>query len=132
MLSVEQLQISDEQNESGVTAKPPNVIIYAEDQRKDEVMNFLLQNIAVDSYAIYHINTDQVLKDPWQDNVALLVIAHENVIKPDVVKTFIDFVESGGTLISLYSDFNMLGKRQYSIGFQLVTVLFEWIGAISF
>lgn len=74
------------------------------------MINFLLQNVAKDSYAIYNVKTDEILKDPWQDNVALLVLAHEDVIQSDVVKAFIDFVENGGTLISLYSDFNMLGK----------------------
>uniref|UniRef100_A0A8C8VEC2 Holocarboxylase synthetase n=1 Tax=Pelusios castaneus TaxID=367368 RepID=A0A8C8VEC2_9SAUR len=92
-----------------LTGKPPNILIYVgSDPMKikfETIKSVLKQCIDTDSYTIYHLVEEQVLKAPWLDNSLLLVIATEEPISEDNHKQFLTFLSKGGKILGLSASF---------------------------
>ncbi|KAM6292447.1 biotin--protein ligase isoform 2-T3 [Porphyrio hochstetteri] len=93
--------------------KSPNVLVYlgskAAKVRFGQVKSVLQECVGVDSYTIYQLHEEQVLKDPWIDNSVLLIIATEEPISEDNHKQFIKFLSKGGKILGFSSSFTFDG-----------------------
>ncbi|NWX52067.1 BPL1 ligase, partial [Steatornis caripensis] len=89
--------------------KPPNVLIYlGSETAKEEfeqVKSILQECIDADSYTIYQLHEEQVLKAPWIDNSLLLIIATEEPISEENHKQFMKFLSKGGKILGFSSSF---------------------------
>ncbi|KAM7180574.1 biotin--protein ligase isoform 2-T3 [Macrochelys suwanniensis] len=92
-----------------LTGKPPNVLIYVgSDPMKikfEKIKSVLKECIDTDSYTIYQLVEEQVLKAPWLDNSLLLVIATEEPISKDNHKQFLTYLSRGGKVLGLSASF---------------------------
>nr|XP_032653229.1 biotin--protein ligase [Chelonoidis abingdonii] len=92
-----------------LTGKPPNVLIYVgSDPKKikfEKIKSVLKECIDTDSYTIYQLVEEQVLKAPWLDNSLLLVIATEEPISKDNHKQFLTYLSKGGKILGLSASF---------------------------
>ncbi|NXE22402.1 BPL1 ligase, partial [Ardeotis kori] len=93
--------------------KPPNVLIYLGSETAkvefEQVKSILQECIDVDSYTIYHLREEQVLKAPWIDNSLLLIIATEEPISEENHKQFLKFLSEGGKILGFSSSFTFNG-----------------------
>ncbi|XP_078513001.1 biotin--protein ligase isoform X3 [Lissotriton helveticus] len=102
-----------ESKRANTSGKPPNVLIYvgsdpkATKTRFENVKSVLMECIDAESYVIYPLPEDQVLKSPWLDNTLLLVINTEESISKDVHKEFMAYLSKGGKIFSLSSSFTL-------------------------
>ncbi|NXV44119.1 BPL1 ligase, partial [Uria aalge] len=96
-----------------LAGKPPNVLIYLGSETAkvefEQVKSILQECIDVDSYTIYRLHEEQVLKDPWIDNSLLLIIATEEPISEENHKKFMKFLSTGGKILGFSSSFTFDG-----------------------
>ncbi|OWF56606.1 Biotin--protein ligase [Mizuhopecten yessoensis] len=91
--------------------KPPNILVYC--GKKDTEKRFagmratLEQCINLERYVIYALNHDQVKRDPWADNSALLVVSCDS-LHDGVGDAFLRYFESGGIILSFGSPFDAM------------------------
>ncbi|EMP27850.1 Biotin--protein ligase [Chelonia mydas] len=89
--------------------KTPNVLIYVgSDPMKikfEKIKSVLKECIHTDSYTIYQLVEEQILKAPWLDNSLLLVIATEEPISKDNHKQFLTYLSRGGKILGLSASF---------------------------
>ncbi|KAM4905590.1 biotin--protein ligase [Sylvia borin] len=110
----------DESLEKGVkrinlAGKPPNILIYlgseAAQGRFEQVKSVLRECVDAESYTIYQLQQEQVLRDPWIDNSLLLVIATEEPIPEGSHKQFMTFLSKGGKVLGFSSSFTFGGVQ---------------------
>ncbi|XP_054669796.1 biotin--protein ligase isoform X3 [Grus americana] len=93
--------------------KSPNVLIYLGSETAkvefEQVKSILQECVGIDSYTIYQLREEQVLKDPWIDNALLLIIATEEPISEENHKQFIKFLSKGGKILGFSSSFTFDG-----------------------
>ncbi|NXW30520.1 BPL1 ligase, partial [Phaetusa simplex] len=96
-----------------LAGKPPNVLIYLGSETAklefEQVKSVLQECIDADSYTIYQLREEQVLKDPWIDNSLLLIIATEEPISEENHKKFMKFLSTGGKILGFSSSFTFDG-----------------------
>ncbi|NXY74082.1 BPL1 ligase, partial [Glareola pratincola] len=96
-----------------LSGKPPNVLIYLGSETAkvefEQLKSILHECIDADSYTIYQLREEQVLKDPWIDNSLLLIIATEEPISEENHKQFMRFLSRGGKILGFSSSFTFDG-----------------------
>ncbi|KFQ45881.1 Biotin--protein ligase, partial [Nestor notabilis] len=96
-----------------LSGKPPNILIYLGSKTAkvefEQVKSVLQECIDVDSYTIYHLHEEQVLKAPWVDNSVLLIIATDEPISEENHKQFMKFLSKGGKILGFSSSFTFDG-----------------------
>ncbi|OXB79513.1 UNVERIFIED_CONTAM: hypothetical protein H355_000329 [Colinus virginianus] len=96
-----------------LAGKPPNVLIYVGSETAkvdfERVRTVIQECIDTDSYTIYQLHEEQVLKAPWIDNSLLLIIATEKPISEKNQKQFMKFLSKGGKILGLSSSFTFDG-----------------------
>uniref|UniRef100_A0A8D0KV92 Holocarboxylase synthetase n=1 Tax=Strix occidentalis caurina TaxID=311401 RepID=A0A8D0KV92_STROC len=96
-----------------LAGKPPNILIYLGSETAkvefEQVKSILQECIDADSYTIYQLHEEQVLKDPWVDNSLLLIIATEEPISEENHKQFMKFLSKGGKILGFSSAFTFDG-----------------------
>lgn len=96
-----------------LAGKPPNVLIYLGSETAkvefEQIKSILQECIDVDSYTIYQLHEEQVLKAPWIDNSLLLIIATEEPISEENHKQFMKFLSKGGKVLGFSSSFTFDG-----------------------
>lgn len=101
--------------------KPPNILVYC--GKKDTEKRFagirtsLEQCINLERYVIYALNHDQVKRDPWADNSALLIVSCDN-LHDGVGDAFLRYFESGGIILSFGSPFDAMFVARHEIQHQ--------------
>uniref|UniRef100_A0A803YP92 Holocarboxylase synthetase n=1 Tax=Meleagris gallopavo TaxID=9103 RepID=A0A803YP92_MELGA len=79
-----------------VAGKPPNILIYVGSGTAkvgfEQVKSVIQECVDTDSYTIYQLHEEQVLKAPWIDNSLLLIIATERPISEKNQKQFMKFL----------------------------------------
>ncbi|XP_021260955.1 biotin--protein ligase isoform X2 [Numida meleagris] len=92
-----------------LAGKPPNILIYVGSGTAkvdfEQVKSIIQECIDTDSYTIYQLHEEQVLKAPWIDNSLLLIIATEKPISEKNQKQFMKFLSKGGKILGLSSSF---------------------------
>ncbi|CAM9634305.1 unnamed protein product [Bubo scandiacus] len=98
-----------------LAGKPPNILIYLGSETAkgefEQVKSILQECIDADSYTIYQLHEEQVLKDPWVDNSLLLIIATEEPISEENHKQFMKFLSKGGKILGFSSAFTFDGVQ---------------------
>ncbi|XP_041877237.1 biotin--protein ligase [Corvus kubaryi] len=98
-----------------LAGKPPNILIYlgseTAKERFEQVKSVLRECIDAESYTIYQLQQEQVLKDPWIENSLLLVIATEEPIPEGSHKQFMKFLSKGGKILGFSSSFTFGGVQ---------------------
>lgn len=86
-------------------SKPPNVLVYTSgcQERFQAVCQVLSECINMENYIIYHLQPQQVLSDPWQDNTKLLVLAEEKALTPQLQTCFLNYLSQGGRVLGIAS-----------------------------
>ncbi|XP_062478289.1 biotin--protein ligase isoform X1 [Pezoporus occidentalis] len=96
-----------------LAGKPPNILIYLGSETAkvefEQVKSILQECIDADSYTIYQLHEEQVLKAPWVDNSLLLVIATDEPISEENHKQFMKFLSKGGKVLGFSSSFTFGG-----------------------
>ncbi|XP_010086139.1 PREDICTED: biotin--protein ligase-like, partial [Pterocles gutturalis] len=96
-----------------LVGKPPNILIYLGSETAkvefEQVKSILQECIDADSYTIYQLHEEQVLKAPWIDNSILLIIATEEPISEENHKQFMKFLCKGGKILGFSSSFTFDG-----------------------
>ncbi|KAK2527162.1 Hlcs [Columba guinea] len=96
-----------------LAGKPPNVLIYLGSEPAkvefEQIKSILQECIDAESYTIYQLHEEQVLKDPWIDNSLLLIIATEGPISEKNHKQFMKFLSKGGKILGFSSSFTFGG-----------------------
>ncbi|XP_035752335.1 biotin--protein ligase isoform X1 [Egretta garzetta] len=96
-----------------LAGKPPNVLIYLGSETAkvefEQVKSILQECIDADSYTIYQLHEEQVLKAPWIDNSLLLIIATDEAISEENHKQFMKFLSKGGKILGFSSSFTFDG-----------------------
>ncbi|NXW88240.1 BPL1 ligase, partial [Alopecoenas beccarii] len=96
-----------------LAGKPPNVLIYLGSEPAkvefEQIKSILQECIDAESYTIYQLHEEQVLKDPWIDNSLLLIIATEGPISERNHKQFMKFLSQGGKILGFSSSFTFDG-----------------------
>ncbi|NXJ93923.1 BPL1 ligase, partial [Corythaixoides concolor] len=96
-----------------LTGKPPNVLVYLGSETAKvgftQIKSVLQECIDTDSYTIYQLHEEQVLKAPWIDNSLLLIIATEEPISDENHKQFMKFLSIGGKILGFSSSFTFDG-----------------------
>ncbi|XP_069492198.1 biotin--protein ligase isoform X2 [Ambystoma mexicanum] len=102
-----------ETKRADTSMKPPNVLLYVGsdpklvESRFQQIKSVLVECIDTESYVIYPLQEDQVLKTPWLDNTLLLIINTKDSIPNDVYKAFVVYLKKGGKILSLSSSFTL-------------------------
>ncbi|NXC60528.1 BPL1 ligase, partial [Aleadryas rufinucha] len=98
-----------------LAGKPPNVLIYlgseAAKGQFEQVKSVLRECIDAESYTIYQLHQERVLRDPWVENSLLLVIATEEPIPEGHHKQFMKFLSQGGKILGFSSSFTFGGVQ---------------------
>ncbi|XP_060063919.1 biotin--protein ligase-like [Ylistrum balloti] len=101
--------------------KPPNILVYCGKKDTDKkfaaVKATLEQCINLERYVIYALNHDQVKRDPWADNSALLVVSCDS-LHDGVGDAFLRYFESGGIILSFGSPFDAMFVARHEIEHQ--------------
>ncbi|XP_057266051.1 biotin--protein ligase isoform X1 [Pezoporus wallicus] len=96
-----------------LAGKPPNILIYLGSETAkvefEQVKSILQECIDADSYTVYQLHEEQVLKAPWVDNSLLLVIATDEPISEENHKQFMKFLSKGGKILGFSSSFTFGG-----------------------
>ncbi|XP_043929068.1 biotin--protein ligase isoform X2 [Protopterus annectens] len=102
-------QVSTQVKKINVVGKPPNILVYTgsdpDSTKFKQIQSVLKDCIDKDRYIIYPLQEKQALKDPWLDNLVLLVIASEEPISEEVQKKFLTYLSKGGKILGLSSLF---------------------------
>ncbi|NXC46419.1 BPL1 ligase, partial [Penelope pileata] len=92
-----------------LAGKPPNILVYVGSEAAkvefEKVKSVLQECIDTDSYTIYQLHEEEVLKAPWIDNSLLLIIATEKPISEKNQKQFMKFLSKGGKILGFSSSF---------------------------
>ncbi|NXF27459.1 BPL1 ligase, partial [Rhodinocichla rosea] len=98
-----------------LAGKPPNILIYlgseAAEGRFEQVRAVLRECIDAESYTLYQLHQEQVLRDPWIENSLLLLIATEEPIPEGIHRHFMKFLSKGGKILGLSSSFTFGGVQ---------------------
>ncbi|XP_064262641.1 biotin--protein ligase isoform X2 [Passer domesticus] len=98
-----------------LAGKPPNILIYlgseAAKGRFEQVRSVLRECIDAESYTVYQLHQEQVLRDPWVENCLLLLIATEEPIPEGIHRQFMKFLSKGGKILGLSSSFTFGGVQ---------------------
>ncbi|KAM7032433.1 biotin--protein ligase [Passerculus sandwichensis] len=98
-----------------LAGKPPNILIYlgseAAEGRLEQVKAVLRECIDAESYALYQLHQEQVLRDPWPDNCLLLLIATQEPLPEGIHRQFMAFLSKGGKILGLSSSFAFGGVQ---------------------
>lgn len=98
-----------------LSGKPPNILIYlgseAAKERLELVRSVLRECVDAESYTVYQLQQEQVLRDPWVENSLLLVIATEEPIPEASHEQFMTFLSKGGKILGLSSSFTFGGVQ---------------------
>ncbi|XP_061857152.1 biotin--protein ligase isoform X2 [Colius striatus] len=98
-----------------LAGKPPNILIYLGSEPAkaefEQVKSVLQECIDADSYTLYQLHEEQVLKAPWIDNSLLLIIATEQPISEKNHKQFMKFLSKGGKILGFSSSFTFDGVQ---------------------
>lgn len=101
--------------------KPPNILVYCgkkdTEKRFNGVKATLEQCVNLDRYIIYALKHDQVKRDPWADNSALLVVSCDS-LHEGVGDAFLRYFESGGIILSFGSPFDAMFVARHEIELQ--------------
>ncbi|XP_010186121.1 PREDICTED: biotin--protein ligase [Mesitornis unicolor] len=96
-----------------LAGKPPNILVYLGSKTAkvefEQVKSILQECIDANSYIIYQLHEEQVLKDPWVDNSVLLIIATEEPLSEENHKQFMKFLSKGGKILGFSSSFTFDG-----------------------
>ncbi|NWW93787.1 BPL1 ligase, partial [Rhynochetos jubatus] len=96
-----------------LAGKPPNILIYLGSETAkmefEQVKSVLQECLDANSYTIYQLHEEQVLKAPWVDNALLLIIATEEPISEENHKQFMKFLSKGGKILGFSSSFTFDG-----------------------
>ncbi|NXH39464.1 BPL1 ligase, partial [Dicaeum eximium] len=100
---------------TNLAGKPPNILIYLGSEpakgRFEQVKSVLRECIDAESYIIYQLQQEQVLRDPWADNSLLLLIATQEPIPEAIHRQFMKFLSKGGKILSFSSSFTFGGVQ---------------------
>lgn len=99
---------------NAVNTKPPNILVYngsgdekGEDfQLTKDVLSHILDR---NSYVVYHIDDEKVLHHPWSKNSVLLLIHNTKTINKPIIRHFEQYLENGGSILSVGCDQNLSG-----------------------
>ncbi|KAL9867459.1 LOW QUALITY PROTEIN: biotin--protein ligase [Geothlypis trichas] len=98
-----------------LAGKPPNILIYLGSQaakgRLEQVQAVLRECVGAESYTLYQLHQQQVLRDPWVENCLLLLIATEEPIPEGIHGQFMKFLSKGGKILGLSSSFTFGGVQ---------------------
>ncbi|CAN8197033.1 unnamed protein product [Coccothraustes coccothraustes] len=98
-----------------LAGKPPNILIYlgseAAQGRLEQVKSVLRECVDADSYTLYQLHQEQVLREPWVENSLLLLIATEEPIPEGIHRQFMKFLSKGGKILGLSSSFTFGGVQ---------------------
>ncbi|NXE70962.1 BPL1 ligase, partial [Calcarius ornatus] len=98
-----------------LAGKPPNILIYlgseAAKGRFEQVKAVLRECVDAESYTLYQLHQEQVLRDPWVENSLLLLIATEEPIPEGIHRQFMKFLSRGGKILGLSSSFTFGGVQ---------------------
>ncbi|NWW66328.1 BPL1 ligase, partial [Ifrita kowaldi] len=98
-----------------LAGKPPNILVYlgseTAKERFEQVKSVLRECIDAESYTIYQLHQERVLRDPWIENSLLLVIATEEPIPEGSHKQFMKFLSKGGKILGFSSSFTFGGVQ---------------------
>ncbi|XP_053792716.1 biotin--protein ligase isoform X2 [Vidua chalybeata] len=98
-----------------LAGKPPNILVYlgseAAKGRFEQVKSVLSACIDAESYTVYQLHQEQVLRDPWADNSLLLLIATEEPIPEGIHRQFMTFLSKGGKILGFSSSFTFGGVQ---------------------
>ncbi|XP_041720594.1 biotin--protein ligase isoform X2 [Coregonus clupeaformis] len=88
-----------------VTGKPPNVLVFTGgcQERFQRVHSLLGECIDMDSYTVYPLRPQQALSEPWLGSAALLVLASDEPLTPQLQARFLAYLEQGGRILGLSS-----------------------------
>ncbi|KAM6144440.1 biotin--protein ligase [Phoenicopterus ruber ruber] len=105
--------LAREMKRVNLAGKPPNVLIYLGSETAkvefEQIKSILQECIDAESYTIYQLHEEQVLKAPWIDNSLLLIIATEEPISEENHKQFMKFLSKGGKILGFSSSFTFDG-----------------------
>ncbi|XP_015334244.1 biotin--protein ligase [Marmota marmota marmota] len=111
-----------------IMGKAPNILLYVGPDsqealgRLQQVRAILADCVDADSYVLYHLQEESVLRDPWPDNCLLLVIATREPIPEDLYQKFLAYLSQGGKVLGLSSSFTFDGLQVTSKGVLQKTV----------
>ncbi|KAL6440601.1 hypothetical protein ACFW04_003233 [Cataglyphis niger] len=92
--------------EDNIVIKPPNVLIYADTFHAGENVKAILSKILdPERYIIYHLTILDAPKKTWIDQVGLVVVCG-NILMRGITERFIEYITRGGKVLALCS--NML------------------------
>ncbi|XP_078088885.1 biotin--protein ligase isoform X2 [Mustelus asterias] len=98
--------------QSNKSGKPPNVLIYVGSDYSQYLIKFqqiksvLLDCLDNDSYVVYPLLEEQVLKVPWVDNTLLLVVACDGPVPEQIHARFMLYLSRGGKILGLCTSFS--------------------------
>ncbi|XP_038657486.1 biotin--protein ligase isoform X1 [Scyliorhinus canicula] len=98
--------------QSNKSGKPPNVLIYVGSDYRQYLIKFqqiksvLLDCLDNDSYVVYPLLEEQVLKVPWVDNTLLLVVACDDPVPEQIHARFMTYLSRGGKILGLCTSFS--------------------------
>uniref|UniRef100_A0A8C9N900 Holocarboxylase synthetase n=1 Tax=Serinus canaria TaxID=9135 RepID=A0A8C9N900_SERCA len=98
-----------------LAGKPPNILIYlgseAAQGRLEQVKSVLRECIDAESYTLYQLHQEGVLREPWVENSLLLLIATQEPIPESIHRQFMKFLSRGGKILGLSSSFTFGGVQ---------------------
>ncbi|XP_067897254.1 biotin--protein ligase isoform X2 [Heterodontus francisci] len=108
---VEEDNLTVNTRQNNKSGKPPNVLIYVGSDYSQYLIKFqqiksvLLDCLDHDSYVIYPLLDEQVLKVPWVDNSLLLVVACDDPVPEQIHTRFMTYLSKGGKILGLCTSF---------------------------
>ncbi|XP_067849378.1 biotin--protein ligase isoform X2 [Heptranchias perlo] len=98
--------------QSNRSGKPPNVLIYVGSDysrylvKFQQIKSVLMDCLDNDSYVIYPLLEEQILKDPWDDNSLLLIVACDEPVSEQIHIRFMTYLSKGGKILGLCTSFS--------------------------
>ncbi|XP_072441736.1 biotin--protein ligase isoform X2 [Chiloscyllium punctatum] len=111
--------------------KPPNVLIYVGSDYSQYLVKFqqiksvLLDCLDNESYVIYPLLEEQVLKVPWVDNSLLLVVACDDPVPEQIHAKFMTYLSKGGKILGLCTSFSF-GEIKVAVKKELKGKIHRW------
>ncbi|XP_048396486.2 biotin--protein ligase isoform X2 [Stegostoma tigrinum] len=117
--------------QSNKNGKPPNVLIYVGSDYSQYLVKFkqiksvLLDCLDNESYVIYPLLEEQVLKVPWVDNAVLLVVACDDPVPEQIHAKFMTYLSKGGKILGLCTSFSF-GEIKVAVKKELKGKIHRW------
>ncbi|XP_043557166.1 biotin--protein ligase isoform X2 [Chiloscyllium plagiosum] len=117
--------------QSNKNGKPPNVLIYVGSDYSQYLVKFqqiksvLLDCLDNESYVIYPLLEEQVLKVPWVDNSLLLVVACDDPVPEQIHAKFMTYLSKGGKILGLCTSFSF-GEIKVAVKKELKGKIHRW------